>query len=506
MDLSSYRAEYAGYASAFEHERYRHHAGIAQELHFEHIRDRFCGLWTHETIDELKNRLSDTPAQFETERNGISALLTVACRNHIGARAAEITSELERCSASSYIELRGEKIMCEDAPVIIAHEADAGRRSELASRWLDSVHTCDDLRATRLETIREAARALGFAGLGALEESASGVAMLELISPARKFLEATSSAYMSGLASRAAQDASSEILRPVSFADALRFRRAAHIDAFFPQRRALTAYRAMLEGLGIRAERQKNITFDDAPRLGKKNSTLCFHINPPTDVRLVIDEQIGAESYLKLFFEGGRAQHFAWASHDMATRYPEFVHAPDTAAQDAAGHLFVDFLRDAGWVGESFGLRVSEAHALSRSVALLQLEEARHSCAGLQYALALDDAPDIRSDHLAEIYVSLYGEATGVRYHTATRLIDAEDAFRHATKLRARLLAVSLKDHLRTRYGRRWYASRAAGDQLIDVWNAASRYHAEELARLAWGGELSFDLLAEDLKAALDEK
>ncbi|MDQ5836727.1 MAG: hypothetical protein M3379_08110, partial [Acidobacteriota bacterium] len=76
--------------------------------------------------------------------------------------------------------------------------------------------------------------------------------------------------------------------------------------------------------------------------------------------------------------------------------------------------------------------------------------------------------------------------------------------FRSATTLRARLFAAGLGEHLRTRHGRRWFASRAAGDELIDVWSTASRYTVEELARLLWSGALSFDLMADTLTAALE--
>ena len=60
-----------------------------------------------------------------------------------------------------------------------------------------------------------------------------------------------------------------------------------------------------------------------------------------------------------------------------------------------------------------------------------------------------------------------------------------------------------MREHLRSRHGRRWFASRAAGEELIDIWNTASRYRVEELARSVWGGELSFDLLADASVAAL---
>jgi hypothetical protein len=135
-------------------------------------------------------------------------------------------------------------------------------------------------------------------------------------------------------------------------------------------------------------------------------------------------------------------------------------------------------------------------------MALVELHDTRRACASLRYALELASAKGARSEQLAETYVALHTEATGFRYEAATHLLDAGDGVAALTKLRARLFAAELAEHLRTRYGRRWYASRAAGDELRDLWNTASRYTVEELARLVWGGELSFELLAEELIAA----
>jgi hypothetical protein len=125
-------------------------------------------------------------------------------------------------------------------------------------------------------------------------------------------------------------------------------------------------------------------------------------------------------------------------------------------------------------------------------------------CAALKYALELDSAADPRSAALAEAYVSLFTDATGFRHEASTRLLDAEEDFSAADTLRARLFAAGFGEHLRGRHGRRWYASRSAGDELIDVWNTASRYGAEELSRLVWGGEVGFELLADELTAALE--
>ena len=149
-------------------------------------------------------------------------------------------------------------------------------------------------------------------------------------------------------------------------------------------------------------------------------------------------------------------------------------------------------------------MRAAEAEASARLAARLDLYAARRDCAALVSALALEGAPAARSEQLAEEYASLYGAATGFRHPAATALVDADEWFESATNLRARLFAASLREHLRGRHGRRWFDSRRAGEELIDVWNTASRYRVEELARLLWGGELGVEVLVDASAAALE--
>ena len=83
-------------------------------------------------------------------------------------------------------------------------------------------------------------------------------------------------------------------------------------------------------------------------------------------------------------------------------------------------------------------------------------------------------------------------------------MLDVDAWFESATSLRARLFAAGLREHLRGRHGRRWFESARAGEELIDVWNTASRYHPEELSKLLWGGGDGFELLADASIAALE--
>jgi hypothetical protein len=468
------------------------------------LRDRYADLWRREAIDELRRKLDDTPAHFETERAGLRALTHAACLNHAEASADEVAAELSRCEAAACVEWGGEKIDAAEAAQLIARESDAPRRRELAARWLDALRPCDDLRAARLDAQAESIRALGFDGPLSLHEDASGVRLQELAPTADSFLERTAPAYMSRLAHSTARENAFAAVEPLSHADELFFGRAKRLDALLTPGGERAAYAELLAGLGVRVGRQSNLIVEDGE--GGAATAACFGVRPPDEVYLVAagDAHSAWRSYSDFFFEAGRAQHFAWSSPETAARRPEFIHAADDSARTAAGFLFKSLFYDAAWGGECLRLRPVEARELARAAALLELLDARRDCAALRYALASAGAGGVVSEQLSEAYVSLYGEATGFARDPATRLLDTAGALDAAGRLRARLLAASLREHLRSRHGRRWFASRAAGDELIDIWNVALRHPAEQLARLAWGGTLEFDLLAEELKAALE--
>lgn len=507
MNSSDYRRDYAAYRSAVERERYRHHAGLVARPDFAPAEGRYADLWTREAIEDLGRVFDETPAQFETERAGLRSLAGAARLKYAEVRAREVTEELRRCEASGRIGWGGAEVSADDAPKLLAAEGDSARRRELAARWFDAVRPCDDLRAARLESLSEAARELGFDGLRALGEEVTGAGLETLAAAADLFLERTAHAYHSHLSRWAARHAPAKTAAGgLQSPDEFFFERASHLDVYFPADWFGAAYAETLAGLGIRATAQRNVSVDAEPRPLKQERSACFAVEPPGDVRLVVGARgRGAGWARETFGEAGRAQVYAWASGDAAARHPEFVYAPDGATVEGHALLFAGLLRDASWLGARRALRATEAEEAARSLALVELHDARRDCAGLRYWLALTSAGDARSEQSQEAYLSSYTDATGFRHDAATGLLDAERAAQAASRLRARLFAASLGEHLRARHGRRWYAARAAGDELVDVWNTAARYAVEELARLAWGGELSFELLADELLATVGD-
>jgi hypothetical protein len=506
MNISDYRRDFAAYCSAFELAHYQHRAGFEKELHLEPIYERYGDLFTRDAIDALKRAHEETPTHLETERTGLRLLSGSALAGYLEAQARELTDEVARCESAARVEWDKERVPVNNVPKIISNEPLASRRRELAARWVDAQDSCNDLRATRLESFHESARVLGFDSYRALFTDIMGTDFERLAKLTDSFLERTESAYTSALARAVARDLPGVAFDDLQHADYFFFQRMSRLDPFFPAEDLMRTYADAVRGLGIRSEQQQNLHIDAEARPFKNPRAACFRINPPDDVRLLIAPVGGAYDYTVLFHEAGHAQHFGWSSRELIKRYPEFLYAPDHGTAEGYAFLLSHLFQDAEWLVEHRrGVSPEQARAVVRDLALLTCSNVRRRCASLNYELELHGSTGVRSERLAASYSDSLSEATRFRRSPALYLVDVDDGFYSAAYLRAWAFEVALREHLRTRWGRRWWASRKAGDELIDLWNTSSRYTVEELASLIGFGELSFDLLADSLIAAMKE-
>lgn len=508
MNPGEHRREYAAFCSALERARYELHAGHTAEAHLQPIYERYGDLWTREAIENLQRASEDAPAQFETERAGLRALGSASRHLYVEAQAADATRELARCEAAARIAWDGERVAASDVPERIETETDATRRRELAARLFDALAPCDDLRAARFVASHDAARALGFDDERRMREETTGADDEKLVTGADAFLARTSSAYFAHLAQWTTRELGQTPVAAPHYGDSLFLRRLMRLDTLFASHDFPSVYGATMNALlGVRVKTQKNIRIDDEARPLKKQRAASFAVDVPDAIYLVVHPRsVGARACRDFFYQAGRAQFFGWSSRESVRRYPEFAYAPDGATREGHASLIAGLFQDAAWLGTGFGFREREAKMAARAFAFAELYEMRLSCARLRYRLALDAATDVREEQLAETYATLHTEATGFRFDAATSLFDETTARGAQERLRASLFAASLREYLRGRHGRRWWRARGAGDELIDIWNTASRYSVEELARLVGAGELDFELLADDLLTTLNDE
>ena len=125
----------------------------------------------------------------------------------------------------------------------------------------------------------------------------------------------------------------------------------------------------------------------------------------------------------------------------------------------------------------------------------------RRHIAKLIYERELHAGEDLARS--AQVYAELQTAATKFKTGSTEFLFDLDDGFYSASYVRAWAFEVQLREHLKTRFGQRWWASRRAGNFLKEIWETGDRYTADEMAAQIGTGPIAFDLLIDEFNQAL---
>ncbi|HVG21913.1 MAG TPA: hypothetical protein VNI02_22950 [Blastocatellia bacterium] len=493
--LDEYRREYADFHTAYMREHYLFLSGQKNNLQLEPIYDRYGDLFSRDSVAGLKKAADDTPEHFETERAAIHRLFTLAVEQFLESSVKELTQEISEYEALATVTVMHREMTFQDSAIAISSERERGTRRAIYEKRLGVIEASNDLRAERLVKLYDAARSLGHANYAALFEELRRLNYETLAREADALLARTESLYVARLNEALKRHLGfgvEEATRP----DSIYFIHLAEFDERFPADQLLEVYGETMAGLGIRVESQKNITIDKEPRPHKSSRAFCLPVSVPGDIKLVIRPVGGQTDYQALFHESGHAQHYAWASEGLRL---EFRHAGDYALTETYAFLFNHLISDASWLASL--LNFQESREFIRSVMLARLVTVRRYVAKLAYERALHAGGDLARS--ADDYASLQTEATKFKTGPTEFLYDLDDSFYSASYVRAWAFEVALREHLKSRFGQRWWASQRAGNFLKEIWETGDRYTADEMASQIGIGPIAFDPLIDEFNEAL---
>jgi hypothetical protein len=500
MDLEEYRREYVDFNAALMREIYLFQSGQKLSLELAPIYDRYGDLFSLDSILGLKRRLDEIPSHFETERKSIRRLLCFAVECWLDCHVRELTEEIGRREAESPIEWKGRIITFQDSVIAIAEESDRELRRALYDKRAAIIEGSNDLRAERLAKLHEAARKLAitedldykklYGWLLGLDWEAIG-------REAWKFLDGTQSVYQANLDRSLGRNLGIKVEQAERH-DAIYLNRLPHYDEFFPAEALKPVYKETMSGLGIEIEAQNNIEIDDEPRPHKNPRAFCIPILIPEEIKLVIRPVGGHSDYFTFFHEVGHAQHYGWTSANLR---PEFKYTDDYALTETYAFLFNHLPMEAEWLADLVRFRASRDFI--NWALFWELMMVRRYAAKFLYECQLHSGLDL--GQAASLYAELQVVATGFKAKEAEFLFDLDDAFYSAGYLRGWAFEVMLRDHLKTRFGRKWWQSRRAGNFLKEIWETGELYSADEMASQIGIGPISFDPLIEEFTGQLSK-
>jgi hypothetical protein len=488
--LSEYRQRFGDFHTELHREDYLFRSGHERSREVARIRGEHSDLFKSSTIAELRAKLEETPEHRETERASVKRLIAFAVEGALSARAQEVSDEIENYEADAIVDWLGRRVPLRASASLLAEEKDFARRRDLFARRAGVIEAVQDLRAERLEKLREGARELGYENRLAMLRELRGLDYEGTASRARGVLSKTEGGYVNALANLLSRETGVSV-DDATQADLGFLQKFTRFDHFFMRERMLGVYRELFAALGFNSEKQSNLAIDSESRPGKQPRAFCSPISVPDEIKLSVNLAGGQANYRELLREAGRAQLYAWTSRNL---YPEFRLGGDRAVVEAWGLLFENLTLDERWLMTTFGF--VENIEFRRALAVFRLIRLRQRAALLDYEIEFHSG--VPASGAGARYAELMTDAARVRFDGTDRLRSLDDAFHSADFLRASAFESQMREYLKTRFGERWWATRKAGETLIDLWNTGRRHTVEELASMIGMGALDFDWLASE--------
>jgi hypothetical protein len=483
LDVPAYRRRLEDMTAETMEEFYRQSAGLKPTLEIAPIYERYQDLSTLEQVQAL----AESRAPGELRRFACEALIGDGCK--------QLTEQAANTQAALTIDFDGEPVAYRSVRPRLMNEPDAGRRRDLYARRCAATeeHLNPILAAAALRE-RELTRECGAATVLELYEG-FGFDPMGLREHTRRFLADTHELYRSRM-DEALRSRLGVGLDDATPADTARLWRAPEFDVSFPQERSLPALRQTLAGMGIDLDRQPNVELDIDERPNKHPRAFCAPIRVPERVVLVILPQGGQDDYRALFHEAGHTEHYA---HAQASLPAEERVLGDNAVTEGFAFLLEHLLADRHWL--SARLDLADAGDYLRFSALAKLYLVRRYAAKLEYEVALHLGTPL--EQLPGRYTDALDAALGIRHSPTDYLEDVDGGFYCTKYLRAWAFEAQLTDHLRNRFGTRWFADPAAGALVRELWGLGQSLPADELCSQVTGQGIEFGVLATEAQAAL---
>ncbi|MEX2204901.1 MAG: hypothetical protein WEF50_01595 [Myxococcota bacterium] len=268
-------------------------------------------------------------------------------------------------------------------------------------------------------------------------------------------------------ASRAAHRDARAALRPLAWHEVL------------PASRLRPALDFALAGLHVPLERAVSLRVDDAAGSSRRESAFAVAPLVPREVWLVYAPDAGIPALEALFAAAGAALHAAFTSESLPI---ERRALGDPAAALIWRHFLPCLLADPSFA--EAGPAAGRAEAFGAVLRARRLEASRRAAALIGCELALAElAPGADPHGLESLYAERVESALGQTPDESQFLIECSARLQAVDELRATAVAAELVRHLRERFGRRWWASRAAGELLLELMHTGTTYSPEALAR-----------------------
>jgi hypothetical protein len=482
-------------------EYYRAYAGLQPGAELAAAYARHAGAYDDDALGTALDAWRGAPADGD-EARGARALVEWLVETR-AARALAPREEREIAwERAAVVRLAdGRAVPYHRAAMEIANAAD--RRERLALERARAELVAGELATLRLERLQRERELVAQAGVAdgyvATFQALTGIDLAALGGACATFLRDTQ-AMWDDVGGDALQRRLGVKLGEATRADATALLRAPQFDDAFPAGALEVTVRGQVGQMGMDARAGGRVRYDTGEREGKRARAFCAPVRIPEEVYLVQRPHGGQGDWRTFLHELGHALHFAYT--DPALPF-EFRWLGDNSVTEGYAMLFDHLLYDPRWLRRYSALRNAQFHDFLHAAAVEELLFLRRYCGKLLYELQLHGG-DVPWPALPDAYVTIMGDATGLRHHTADAFVDVDPRFYVTRYLRAWQLQAVLADALRERFDEDWFRNPAAGPWITaELFGQGQREPADALAVRVTGQPLGFAPLVRALEQRL---
>jgi hypothetical protein len=494
MNLVELRRNLKNYHAHIEEFYLAKNLGQNPSISLAEIEEKASDLFSVSTIESLKKLIEESADSTEIERKARQNLLNISRLGFLKNQTKEISEELENCQDAVSINFQNEILNASEAFRKIEFLLKMTERREIFIRLLDAKNSCADLLIEKISQLQEKTKTLGFANLQKLFEEITELDFYNFAQKAQGFLEKTEKFYFQSLAKNA-QEAGLEKYS-LHAADFFYLRKIFERKEIFDGENLPRFYAKILENFNFSEYKIPNIKLKE---VSERLQTKVFHTNLPEDMYFCVSKKNGVSNYIEFLRGFGKANFAAWTSKELLNRFPEFVFSPDGVLSKAYGFLFQILLTEEFFLRKKLNVWDEKlSDRIKQENEFWLLFETRREILRFVSEIQIFSA----NKNLAEISeqtAKIFTDNLNFGYEKHQMLWEISERFSSLKNIRALLFAFGLREYFRERYGFDWWQKRKAFEELIDFWNTAERYKAEEMAQMI-GFEMSFDLLTESFK------
>ncbi|MFA6603913.1 MAG: hypothetical protein WCT10_03685 [Patescibacteria group bacterium] len=429
---------------------------------------------------EASESFSRMPAKKFPER--FDRLAWFLLEGLIGRHLAPCDDAAATAIRGAMINVNGAKTPLPDLQRRLSQERSADKREQLWSAYVRCVEEkLNPLLVDRNNRFHRTLARHGFATELQFYSGRKRVSYDDLLAIAKTVSEKTQDVYDEGMSRLVRRQRSGRKFPGLSRAHESYLLANREFDRIFPARRLLAAARETFRGLGLDLD-GSDIKLELETGPASDDGILCVACNAPAEIRLFLKPRGGAADYAALLHEAGQA----WFSASMDPRLPfEFRNlGRSRALAETCAFLLESLLQNEEWLAAVLGLDAAAAAEVAGRRKLADLYQLRRHIGQFAYAMELQKSP-LDNWRNQFNYHHLLSSQTGLNHDGELYLLDLDRGFGSADRLRARLAAAQLREHLELRYGQTWFRSSDASRFLRDLWSKGESWECEEMIETA---------------------